>query len=911
MSEKEENNEYLMAVRARDCDGTKEALNRKGKNTLYDVDRFGNTALHYAVWGVESLEEQEIDLPLSPEKVKWKNRQRIDNIIGKDTHKLVNKENKEGWTPLHFAALLNYPAIVKTLIDMKADVNATANSAEYGGEVTPLIAAVKGWKDTKTGEYYDYNIETIKLLLDAGAKLVTTQNSALLLACRGKTNDGLELIDMEYYYQIRQIREVLKPMQEKLLVVGFNEKVENSERFLDFADNDNNSAVSYLLFNICSVKYEDSQEILIEIVRQLFAWGACIPLRTDKKGKGWTPLSYACHLNRVDVVKLILSSASKSCTKEFLNAVNEHGETALTYAVANGLTEVIPDLLSKGASLYNCETWKILKTDKESLEKFLDNQISVKKDEGSHKVADTVIEFDYQQIHAEKNEQAELTAIQVMEDMVKITPEHKELLKHPMFMALLMRKWNIIKPIYFCWMFSKILFLCFLGTIAIMEGQTLKDQREMMTKNSMTDEKKPIKGSIDLSLIYLFPFTVLLLFMIIVEIFQIFVSLTWWIGELKNWFQLVILILCSLLAINRFKKDPKTAELDLHFLGILLPMVFYECLRELGYHPSAAKFVLLLDKVSKTFFKYGIVYIGLVITPAISFFLVITPNEGTYPTEFSKLLAKTFVMFVGEVELFDVSKNSEIFKWLQIFFFLYFIFFLAVVLMNLLNALAIADTKELLEDAEMEMLHSLLETISFWENLKEGDPHRRLTWSLFKVMNMRGFVRCLIPDLTCFSICIWPFCEKEKKNMSCSLFFCKKREGSKMCDQNGKYTFVYNSNNDVQNGFGNRGKDIVTGALKIFNKKNETDKICQKEEEESQKEYESGWYLEVGPIWNHKHAYQKAEEHTSQNEFEWTGFWNTTRPGEMSVIGVKRRAESKKLKENPQQLITKDQLPWN
>ena len=148
-------------------------------------------------------------------------------------------------------------------------------------------------------------------------------------------------------------------------------------------------------------------------------------------------------------------------------------------------------------------------------------------------------------------------------------------------------------------------------------------------------------------------------------------------------------------------------------------MVFYECLRELGYHPSAAKFVLLLDKVSKTFFKYGIVYIGLVITPAISFFLVITPNEGTYPTEFSKLLAKTFVMFVGEVELFDVSKNSEIFKWLQIFFFLYFIFFLAVVLMNLLNALAIADTKELLEDAEMEMLHSLLETISFCRTISK------------------------------------------------------------------------------------------------------------------------------------------------------------------------------------------------
>merc|ERR1711862_341356 len=224
--------------------------------------------------------------------------------------------------------------------------------------------------------------------------------------------------------------------------------------------------------------------------------------------------------------------------------------------------------------------------------------------------------------------------------------------------------------------------------------------------------------------------------------------------------------------------------------------------------------------------------------------------------------------------------------------------------------LAIADTKELLEDTEMEMLHSLLETISFWENLKEGDTRRLKRSLLFKVTNMTRFVRYLIPNLTCFStekiMRIWPFREKEKKNMCCSLFFCKKRNGSKMCDKN-----VNNSNNDVENDFGNKGDDIVTGALKIFNKKNETDKICQKEEEESQwkdtvngalkilikknetewpkKEYESGFFLEVGPIWDYKHAHKKAKEHCSQTEFHWTGHWNTTIANKMSVIGVKRR----------------------
>ena len=37
--------------------------------------------------------------------------------------------------------------------------------------------------------------------------------------------------------------------------------------------------------------------------------------------------------------------------------------------------------------------------------------------------------------------------------------------------------------------------------------------------------------------------------------------------------------------------------------------------------------------------------------------------------------------------------------------------------MNLLNALAVADAKEMLRDAEMETLHELLTTVAFWEKV--------------------------------------------------------------------------------------------------------------------------------------------------------------------------------------------------
>ena len=57
--------------------------------------------------------------------------------------------------------------------------------------------------------------------------------------------------------------------------------------------------------------------------------------------------------------------------------------------------------------------------------------------------------------------------------------------------------------------------------------------------------------------------------------------------------------------------------------------------------------------------------------------------------------------------------------------------------------------------------------------------------------------------------------------------------------------------------------------------------------------------VEVGPIWNQQHAEQKAAEYIRNfPEFQWTGQWNTTRPGRMSVIQVQRRAPVPALETN-------------
>ena len=61
-----------------------------------------------------------------------------------------------------------------------------------------------------------------------------------------------------------------------------------------------------------------------------------------------------------------------------------------------------------------------------------------------------------------------------------------------------------------------------------------------------------------------------------------------------------------------------------------------------------------------------------------------------------------------------------------------------IVLMNLLNALAVADAKEMLEDADLEMLHGLLTTVAFWEKVVQGDPENRFRWSLLPMKEMVG-----------------------------------------------------------------------------------------------------------------------------------------------------------------------------
>ena len=92
------------------------------------------------------------------------------------------------------------------------------------------------------------------------------------------------------------------------------------------------------------------------------------------------------------------------------------------------------------------------------------------------------------------------------------------------------------------------------------------------------------------------------------------------------------------------------------------------------------------------------------------------PAGNEYPDTFEQMLLKMFTMLLGEIELMSIPFYPS--GWMRIVefvFFLSFLILMVLVLQNLLNALAIKDTEEMLNISEQEKLFSLMEVSNFWE----------------------------------------------------------------------------------------------------------------------------------------------------------------------------------------------------
>ena len=514
-----------------------------------------------------------------------------------------------------------------------------------------------------------------------------------------------------------------------------------------------------------SQDYEECLEVLFEknkpeISRQ-------VRLLVNKKdGLGNTALHYATQRWNDGVVRNLLELGANIGIK------NHWGEVPVEKIKPHTMEEFLDEhcVLHEGDVMHEdfqvSFLYNFLAPDPEALPEKYRNQESEEEDDLIRK----------------NNEREEETALPETDCLWYLgqSKEHRHLLKHPVITSFLWYKWQRIRKyfnrnlrlyIVFVFLLSWIIFkhygshsaakltnnifyFSFIVMTAVMVILIIRDwvidiqqSRNMSRKEDarMTAVKMVLSNWAEalliafMVIIIIFDSTILpygltglLVILLLIELFQLMVSVKRYFFQLENWIELLTIALTFTILYN----DKKAFELNRNLAAIAILLSWSKMITLIGKHPRNNRlniYVTMFFKVLKSFFSFLSWYGLFLIAFGLSFFILLhqdVEHEGAatdsdYPYFNSTFLSvvKTMTMFVGELEFSDIPINIESsFMPLNYIFFLTFVFLIVVVLMNLLNGLAVSDTGAIQEQAEIYSYLSRVETISYLESVLLGDP---------------------------------------------------------------------------------------------------------------------------------------------------------------------------------------------
>lgn len=419
------------------------------------------------------------------------------------------------------------------------------------------------------------------------------------------------------------------------------------------------------------------------------------------------------------------------------NAEDDLGCSPLHYTVRYKHEAATIALLKKGAFLNEESNFGKSPIDEIShgtLERFLNECISTNL-RGDKKIQDIQIDYNFL-IAPNRNREGdssdkdgfftEISSLKKISD----NEELRSLVNHPVLSSFLFLKWSKLSFLFYT---NLVIFSIFMVAfiIFIVLCQYIEKEKRSESYTYLTFEK----------------ISVVSIWMLMVrEFFQFILSYKHYLKSLMNWFEIFLIILSWVVYSSISDIDPENKRI---LRATLILCAAFEFLQIIGTLPflSVSTHMVILKRVSITFFKSIALYSILLLSFGLSFFMLFGGNQNNDPSkpidnsnnmtaeelnatvtakpddednnDFKNFnnpgisIVRAFVMLTGEFDATDMKLDSGP---ICIIFTL-FVFLVTIVLFNLLNALAVSDTQAIKSKGETIDLIQRIHVLDSYEKI--------------------------------------------------------------------------------------------------------------------------------------------------------------------------------------------------
>lgn len=476
-------------------------------------------------------------------------------------------------------------------------------------------------------------------------------------------------------------------------------------------------------FLACTLGHHQVLKALLNDPKLLFA---SIKLR---RNRSVTLLHQIFNFNLIDAedrqkcFELII--ADKRCSSEIVNKADGFKNVPLHYSCKLGCNEISKELLRRGAYIGHDSVINFIQ--KDVLEEFLDDRI---KCSGYINDQDFDVSFDYKFLTPTDKTKLEISAAHLLSTNSTL----RNLILHPVISSFVLIKWKKINFMVYMNMLIYLSFLLFLGFTIINYYNVFDEYNPECNDTSIETFKSNFRT-------YLSDYWALtyislsgLLLMTFYELVQLKMSWKKYFLKPINWLDILLIgfslnVLVGQIGITRGNFG--------QICSIMILLMGAQCIQLFSKVSvfSLSLHLAILGKVSKTFLKTIAPYLIIMLAFGMGFYALnfqskaekkrlaksSTLNNSTNSTSLipdgfsSTFLAtiSTVRMMLSDFSAVTVQKH-DYFKGTLL---LGFIFAISIIVFNLLNALAISDTNNMMEVAELVETERKISTLRTYDAL--------------------------------------------------------------------------------------------------------------------------------------------------------------------------------------------------